>query len=73
MIVGTDIAELLLSNKNENTSSQQTNPSPATSHHSIQDLQAEEMNPNIEEVTNQFREFLLYGNTKEALGILHYS
>jgi hypothetical protein len=50
-------------------------PSPVTSQHSsIHDVQAEELNTHQasykseEELTVQFREYLLYGNKKEALG-----
>lgn len=80
MVVGTDIAELLLKNKTDvpprpssvisNISSAgEVNPTSEASNH-----QASETNGSTlsilkeEEVTNKFREFLLYGSGKEALG-----
>jgi hypothetical protein len=76
-----DIAELLLSNSSSQETLNftaatsnvcQSAPSPAMSQHSS--IQADE--PNLhqasykseEELTIEFREYLLYGNKKEALG-----
>lgn len=42
-------------------------PSPATSHHSINEIPGHQTLQE-EEVTNKFRDMLIYGNTKEALG-----
>lgn len=82
-VVGADIAELLLSNSGSpettNVSAASANvrhsaPSPAVSQpSSIHDVQTDE--PDIyhasyrseEELTVEFREYLLYGNKKEAL------
>nr|CAI5859844.1 unnamed protein product [Callosobruchus analis] len=79
MVVGTDIAELLLKNRRVtpprppsvlsttssnaaecNLNSEASN-NPLSESHSIQSLLKEE------EVTNKFREYLLYGSGKEAL------
>lgn len=81
MVVGTDIAELLLKNKKENYP-----PRPASTVSSIGSNLGEpnsisESNNRLEaigsvqsvlkedEVTNKFRDFLLYGSGQEALGI----
>ncbi|XP_066993642.2 protein transport protein Sec16A isoform X2 [Anabrus simplex] len=68
-VVGSDIAELLLnSSSSESSKVQQPTPSPAVSQGSINDIQHEDrVVKTEEEVTNSYREFLLYGNTKEAL------
>lgn len=87
MVVGTDIAELLLSNSSSETSSsgnvnasvlpsQAPNlraVSPAGSSTSIEKenmsatKQSTAKNLNEDELANTFREYLLYGNTHEAL------
>jgi hypothetical protein len=81
-VVGADIAELLLSDSSSQetltfsaATSHAHEPSPAASQHSsIHDVQAEEPNTHLasckseEELTVEFREYLLYGNKKEALG-----
>lgn len=92
MIVGTDIAELLMKN-GENSEADdswsasggadlraQSTPSPAPSGgsrtSSASATPAVQMNTSFiqqtklseSEITNKFRDFLLYGNTKEALG-----
>lgn len=71
-VVGTDIAELLMSNRSSHLNINQPAPSPATSHHSINDVGTQ---PSLseEEVTNQFRDYLIYGNSKEALGTLNFT
>lgn len=61
--MGTDIAELLLSEAE--ASPIQTPSAPATP-------APPEPTCSNEQVTGQFRQYLLYGNTKEALGILFY-
>lgn len=58
-----------MSNRKANASIHQPTPSPATSHHSINDVGGNQPNLSEEEVTNQFRDYLIYGNTKEALGL----
>lgn len=93
MIVGTDIAELLLRNGDNSDPDDswsasvgvdhrgQSTPSPAPSGgsrtSSASATQAMQMGNSISslqaklselEITNKFREFLLYGSTKEALG-----
>lgn len=79
MVVGTDIAELLLKNREEHipqrpasvisniSSSADIDPNSESNnqsgnHDSIQTVLKEE------EITNKFREFLLYGSGQEALG-----
>lgn len=82
-VVGTDIAELLLKNRNENVS---VRPASVLSNISSTtgDIQAvsEASLPQVseggnfssmsslkeEEITNKFREYLLYGSEQEALG-----
>nr|CAH7728124.1 unnamed protein product [Callosobruchus chinensis] len=79
MVVGTDIAELLLKNRRvtpprpssvlsttssnaaEGNLNSEASNNPVSESHSIQSLMKEE------EVTNKFREYLLYGSGKEAL------
>lgn len=59
-----------MSNRKAHTSIQQPSPSPATSHHSINEAVGgigSQSSLSEEEVTNQFRDYLIYGNTKEAL------
>lgn len=93
MIVGTDIAELLLRNgescdpedswcaSSGTDRRAQSTPSPAPSGGSrTSSASATQVNQSTNsintqltklseaEITNKFREFLLYGNTKEALG-----
>lgn len=92
MIVGTDIAELLLRN-GENSDGDdslsasgidhraQSTPSPAPSAGSrtssasatgvasvMNSSSVQQTKLSESEITNKFREFLLYGSTKEALG-----
>lgn len=59
-VVGTDIAELLMCNRSSHVTRQQP-PS------SVPDVGVQS-NMSEEEITNQFRDYLIYGNTKEALG-----
>lgn len=91
MIVGTDIAELLMRNDSSEADDSwsasggadhraQSTPSPAPSGgsrtSSASATPAVQMSSSFiqqtklseSEITNKFREFLLYGNTKEALG-----
>lgn len=81
MVVGTDIAELLLKNKtdvpprpssvisNLSNSAGEANATSEASNHQISETNGSTLSVlKEEEVTNKFREFLLYGSGKEALG-----
>lgn len=78
MVVGTDIAELLLKNKDpipQRSSSVISNvsstadvePNSESSNH-LSNVDGVQSTLKEEEVTNKFREFLLYGSGQEALG-----
>ncbi|XP_023012010.2 endoplasmic reticulum export factor secretory 16 isoform X2 [Leptinotarsa decemlineata] len=81
MVVGTDIAELLLNNKREmpplrrssiissvSSNNGDINPSSESGNHLISENTGSLMSIlKEEEVTSKFREFLLYGSGKEAL------
>lgn len=82
MVVGTDIAELLLKNRRDPgtqrpssvisnvSSSVDVEPISESSNHHDNNVSV----PSIvkeEEVTNKFRDFLLYGSCQEALGKNH--
>lgn len=80
MVVGTDIAELLLKNKTDalpqrpssvlsSVSSSVGEANPASEMNQISENNGSTVSVlKEEEVTNKFREFLLYGSGKEALG-----
>lgn len=83
MVVGTDIAELLLKSRNSepirrpssvlsNTSSNvgERNEVSEASNQPVSDLGSTQSILKEEEVTKKFREFLLYGSCQEALGKL---
>lgn len=87
MVVGADIAELLVKGHNHesptrplsvtsNTSSAVNEVNTASEISYVQHLDSQNntsMSPLKEEfVTNKFREYLLYGSEKEALGIFCY-
>lgn len=79
MVVGTDIAELLLKNREEHipqrsasvisnvSSSAEIEPNSESSNHPGNN---DSLHPVLkeEEVTNKFREYLIYGSGQEALG-----
>ncbi|XP_049846042.1 protein transport protein Sec16A-like isoform X1 [Schistocerca gregaria] len=70
-VVGADIAELLVSCSSSSSSSSTSSlaGNPVVPQQNVCEVRTDEqMNKKCEEdVTNQFREYLLYGNTKEAL------
>lgn len=73
MVVGTDIAELLMKeSRQENNYRPPSVTSNASEHDNIQSFD-ETINstPAFKEefVTNKFREYLIHGSEKEALGI----
>lgn len=78
MVVGTDIAELLLRNKGEQTTQRPASVISNVSSSADLDLKSETSNQpsnegkqttlKEEDITNRFREFLLYGSAQEALG-----
>lgn len=85
MVVGTDIAELLLKNKEEFPYEHLSNSlksSDQSSGHSDTELkqtnednssdgnQSEELSLSEADITDKFRNFLLYGGINEALGKL---
>lgn len=90
-VVGTDIAELLLKNKEEFPYEQQPNSLKSSdndenSRHSAEsetkqlneenlseDSPSEELSLNQNEITDKFRNYLLYGSIIEALGMLKKS
>lgn len=79
MVVGTDIAELLLKNKEEHIPPRSASVISNVSSSADVDPNSESRNQcgnndtaqtvlKEEEVTNTFREYLLYGSGQEALG-----
>lgn len=83
MVVGTDIAELLMKNRNINVPVRPQSASSLGSFDGLEEIQEatnnhnSELNSNCsmmkeEVVTNKFREYLIYGSEKEALGELWF-
>ena len=74
MVVGADIAELLMKNQKDRY---RVSPAPSNSSCGFEEITPSSegnsssiANNKEEMVTNKFREFLLYGSEKEALGML---
>lgn len=63
-LVGTDIADLLLSFTSETSHAHIFSPYQASN------IESDSVKLSVEEVTNKFRDLLLLGNKKEALGKL---
>lgn len=82
MVVGTDIAELLMKNRkcggiprpmsvssvNSDAGIDDNNPSDASNIPISEVSNSSNTNLKNEVVTNKFRDFLIYGSVKEALG-----
>lgn len=77
MVVGTDIAELLLKNKGDHISHRPPSVISSVSSAADADPKSESCNQPAgegvhllkeEDITEKFREFLLYGSAQEALG-----
>lgn len=80
MVVGTDIAELLMKNRTAESSRRQSMSSASSTQHldTAGDHTTDQgarvspaMHYKEDYITDKFREFLIYGSGKEALGMFH--